>query len=295
MPTEPPGVTDEDACLDALREAARRLGRSPTKAEYEELGLTPASATVVRTLGSWNDAKEAAGLSTNPSSGSRVDPPPDGVSEEIRDRWTELSVDQRWHYRNVEWNTERTRRRRTERRKWVDNLKAAEGCEECGVSDPVVLEYHHRDSEEKQEKVSQLVITEASRERIRAEIDSCDVLCANCHRAKHVSPPEVAVDIDLRKDPVRLVAEEPNGETFEVTTPKKRRSWVNSYKEARGCAKCGNDDGATLDLHHVDDDTKALTVSRLVSEGYGTERVYRELKKCEVLYANCHRKHHHSA
>ncbi|ELY90615.1 hypothetical protein C483_11161 [Natrialba hulunbeirensis JCM 10989] len=44
-------MTTEDECIEALREAAERLGESPTKAQYEELGLTPASATIIRTCG----------------------------------------------------------------------------------------------------------------------------------------------------------------------------------------------------------------------------------------------------
>ncbi|WP_394295529.1 homing endonuclease associated repeat-containing protein [Natrialba chahannaoensis] len=55
-------MTTEDECIEALREAAERLGESPTKAQYEEIGLTPASATIIRTCGGWNDAKERAGL-----------------------------------------------------------------------------------------------------------------------------------------------------------------------------------------------------------------------------------------
>lgn len=284
-------MTSECECLDSLREAARRLGKSPTKAEYEELGLTPASATIIRNVGGWNDAKEAAGLATNASTGPRVGSPPESVSDEIRERWTELSVDQRWHYRNREWNTDRTRRRRAERREWVDERKAMEGCEECGKTDPEVLDFHHRESEQKREKVSQLVINEASTERIRTEVDRCDVLCANCHRGRHVSPADLAVDIELRENPIRLVAKRPDGETSEVTTPERRRAWVNSYKEEEGCADCGYEDGASLDFHHVDD-TKDLTVSRLVSEGYGTERIVREMQRCAVLCANCHRRRH---
>ena len=44
-------TTTEQECLDALREAAERLGESPTKAAYEDLGLTPASATIIRVVG----------------------------------------------------------------------------------------------------------------------------------------------------------------------------------------------------------------------------------------------------
>lgn len=287
-------MADEEDCIDALREAARELGSSPSKAEYEELGLTPASATIIRTLGGWNEAKERAGLSTNASTGSRVGPPPKGVDDDVRERWDELSVDQRWHYRNREWQTERTRRRRTERHDWVAEQKSASGCERCGESDPDVLDFHHRDPGEKDEKISQLIVEEASEERLREEVEKCDVLCANCHRTEHISPPKPTVDIELREDPTRLIAERPSGETFEVVTPRRRRAWVNSYKAASGCENCGHDVPVALDLHHADGETKELSVSRLVSEGYGTKRVLRELQRCRVLCANCHRKHHRS-
>ena len=72
-------MTTEAARPASLREAADRLEASPTKAEYEDLGLTPASATIIRQLGGWNAAKEAAGLETNPSTGSRTMPEPDDV------------------------------------------------------------------------------------------------------------------------------------------------------------------------------------------------------------------------
>lgn len=43
------GMTTKAECLEALQRAAERLEESPTKAQYEELGLTPASATIIRT------------------------------------------------------------------------------------------------------------------------------------------------------------------------------------------------------------------------------------------------------
>lgn len=142
------GVTTETECLEALREAAERLGESPTKAQYEELGLTPASATISRTLGGWNEAKERAGLETNPSTGSRVGPKPDDVDLPDGTSWDELSVDQRWHYRNAEWNTERSLQRRTDHRKWVYEYKQRRGCNQCGESDPRCLDFHHINEDE---------------------------------------------------------------------------------------------------------------------------------------------------
>jgi len=80
-------VTSEDDCLRALCEAADQLGEPPTKAAYEELGLTPASATIQRVMGSWNEATEAAGLATNASTGSRVEPKPDAFGTGDSELW----------------------------------------------------------------------------------------------------------------------------------------------------------------------------------------------------------------
>jgi hypothetical protein len=186
-----PAVVTEDDCLRALRTAAQRLGESPTKAQYERLGLTPASATIQRVMGGWNDAKETAGLETNPSTGSRVEPKPDDVDLPDGLAWDELSQDQRWHYRNRERNRERTLDRRTRHRAWVhDRKQAGEGCVECGETDPECLDYHHRDGTEKEMTISEMVTYGYSKTKIRAEMAKCEILCANCHRRKHYDAPD---------------------------------------------------------------------------------------------------------
>ncbi|WP_394345781.1 helix-turn-helix transcriptional regulator [Halegenticoccus tardaugens] len=58
-PTDP---YDREACVGALREAADLLGHSPTMTEYQNLGMIPSVATITMRFGSWNEAKEAAGL-----------------------------------------------------------------------------------------------------------------------------------------------------------------------------------------------------------------------------------------
>lgn len=55
-------------------------------------------------------------------------------------------------------------------------------CIVCGVSDPRVLEFAHRDASTKLDDVAQMVSRAVSWERIYAEIQKCDVKCANCHR-----------------------------------------------------------------------------------------------------------------
>ncbi|WP_175507073.1 hypothetical protein [Halostagnicola kamekurae] len=44
-------MTTVEDCIAALEQAADRLEESPSKAQYESLGLTPASETIIRTMG----------------------------------------------------------------------------------------------------------------------------------------------------------------------------------------------------------------------------------------------------
>lgn len=55
-------VTLERSCLNALQRAKDELGHSPSKAEYQELNITPSVSTIARVCGGWNAAKEKAGL-----------------------------------------------------------------------------------------------------------------------------------------------------------------------------------------------------------------------------------------
>ena len=256
-------MVTEAECIEALREAARRLGESPTKAGYEELGLRPASATIIRHLGGWNAAKEAAGLMTNPSTGSRVGEKPDDVDLPAGVSWSDLSVDQRWHYRNREWNAERTLRRRARLRAWLNERKRERGCARCGHTDPACLDFHHREAAQKEMAVGQMVTHGHGRDALEGEIEKCEVLCANCHRKKHHT--------------------EPTGDL---------RRWLHERKAERGgCSDCGEDDAACLDFHHVTGD-KTDTVARLVTDGRPRDVISAEIEKCEVLCANCHRKLH---
>ena len=71
-----------EQCIDALLAATERLGKSPTMAEYDTLKQKPASGTIMRVMGGWNAAKEAAGLPTydpGEGGGTEIQPKPDSV------------------------------------------------------------------------------------------------------------------------------------------------------------------------------------------------------------------------
>ena len=57
-------------------------------------------------------------------------------------------------------------------------------CVDCGVSNPIVLEFDHIDETTKFKEVSRMIADGYSWVRIQEEIDKCDVRCANCHRIR---------------------------------------------------------------------------------------------------------------
>ena len=64
--------------------------------------------------------------------------------------------------------------------------------------------------------------------------------------------------------------------------------WLNEYKKQRGCSRCGITDPRVLDFHHKKGEDKLFTVSGVRRE-VGSDHLKKEIEKCEVICANCHR------
>jgi hypothetical protein len=56
-------------------------------------------------------------------------------------------------------------------------------CVDCGIADPRVLEADHVQGNQRA-AISRLIYLGANWEAIAAELDKCEVRCANCHRIK---------------------------------------------------------------------------------------------------------------
>lgn len=70
-----------------------------------------------------------------------------------------------------------------------------------------------------------------------------------------------------------------------------KRVYVVEYLLQHPCVDCGETDLRVLEFDHRGDVPKRLGVGRLVSGGtWGLEAVIREIAKCDVRCANCHRK-----
>ncbi len=70
-------------------------------------------------------------------------------------------------------------KRRNNGKNLVDRLKRS-GCLDCGIHNPTVLEFHHRDPGTKLFTIG-LGKSRKTISQMLSEIEKCDLLCANCH------------------------------------------------------------------------------------------------------------------
>jgi len=65
------------------------------------------------------------------------------------------------------------------------------------------------------------------------------------------------------------------------------RKELDRYKKQQRCSRCGLEDHRVLDYHHQGE--KDFSLGNAVRNGYGWKRIAKEMEKCIVLCANCHR------
>ena len=84
-----------------------------------------------------------------------------------------------------QYNIDSVKRRRKKLRLMA--IEQAGGkCMCCGYNKyPEVLEFHHKNPAKKEFGIGQRGLTR-SWKRIKAEVEKCNLLCANCHREIHV-------------------------------------------------------------------------------------------------------------
>ncbi len=71
---------------------------------------------------------------------------------------------------------------------------------------------------------------------------------------------------------------------------KRNIDFVQEYKSIHGCLLCPEKANCCLDFHHVRD--KEVCVSVAVYLAYSIDKLKKEMDKCILLCANCHRKLH---
>jgi len=184
----------------------------------------------------------------------------------------ELSPDELSSYRKRQRRETLYRSQKKRRRELKAELVAARGgrCTDCGYSDSAAaLEFHHRDAFSKDFAIG---TTSASRERVWSETAKCDLVCANCHRARHAAA--------ARSDGAAVVQ-------FRRRT--KQRAVDLLGGRCQGCERAFP--VAAFEFHHLDAGAKDFAIS---SDGIPRpwKKISAELAKCVMLCANCHREVH---
>ena len=73
------------------------------------------------------------------------------------------------------------RKRQTKKcQEFIKTLLESTPCMDCGIKDLIVLQFDHRNPEEKESGISCLM-AEGRMTRLQEEVAKCDVVCANCH------------------------------------------------------------------------------------------------------------------
>jgi hypothetical protein len=155
-------------------------------------------------------------------------------------------------------------------------------CVQCGERDPVVLEFNHKDPGAKSANVADLVQSGCSVQRLRDEIVKCEVLCANCHqrftsnaRSAHYRRGAASISTCSTR-------------SFRAAADARNHQLVLQVLSGARCVDCAESDPVVLQFDHVRD--KADHISWLVGSGCSPLRLARELSKCEIRCANCHRR-----
>jgi len=75
---------------------------------------------------------------------------------------------------------------------------------------------------------------------------------------------------------------------FNKSQRKWNREFISRVKSMRGCIDCGIDNPIVLDFDHVTGQ-KLGNISDMVNNACGLAKIKKEIRKCEVRCANCHR------
>ena len=77
---------------------------------------------------------------------------------------------------------------------------------------------------------------------------------------------------------------------YHKTKYAKDRQWMDEFLSSAKCSHCVESDPRCLDFHHVLPKGREKSVSSMLI--YSKERILKEISKCIILCANCHRKEH---
>jgi hypothetical protein len=168
----------------------------------------------------------------------------------------------------------RAPRRRFESRNFLIKLKSGP-CKDCGQKFHFCqMDFDHRNPAQKRLPISKMGLM--GLDSIRKEVEKCDLVCVNCHR-------------DRTQKQIVYTPDSGN-ETYERQKRKKIENFVNSLKNNQICIDCKLPHPYwRLDFDHREESNKSNTISRLKLSKMSKERILKEMEKCDLVCARCHR------
>lgn len=79
----------------------------------------------------------------------------------------------------------------------------------------------------------------------------------------------------------------------EIARRSHRVEQVREYLRTHPCVDCGEADIVVLECDHMEPGEKEGSVMKMAGKGYSWAKVMKEINKCRVRCANCHRRRHH--
>lgn len=58
---------------------------------------------------------------------------------------------------------------------------------------------------------------------------------------------------------------------------------------ASACADCGESNPLVLEFDHLGEEEKSHNISQMLTSNYGLDAIKKEIEKCEIVCANCHK------
>jgi len=146
------------------------------------------------------------------------------------------------------------------------------------------MDFDHRDPRKKLFSIAAGHALLMSREKLIAEIEKCDIVCANCHALRTYAG---LMERRRRSSPEECA---PGTSPYIV---RKRAHWHRSaamLNELRDvpCIDCGRRfPPCVMQFDHRDPATKKHEVTRILTRARAT--ILAEVAKCDIVCTNCHR------
>ena len=101
-----------------------------------------------------------------------------------KDRNKQKEYQQKHHQRTKKKKRKQQNQLKDQRQHFVlEEMQRRGGkCAKCGFSDIRALDWHHLDPDEKVNSISEMIRDRVSMDKLQAELDKCELICANCHR-----------------------------------------------------------------------------------------------------------------